>query len=76
MYTEQIGDSEYRRIDRDDWDELKGKRINGHGKIVGMTRAEGEHHPSFVTTEDGEPFTLGDLKYDVNWDGRHSFIDF
>ena len=76
MYVEQIDNSEYRRIDDDDWDELDGKRINGHGEIVGVTIAKGEHHPSYVITEDDEYFTLGDLMYDVEWDGRHNFIDF
>jgi hypothetical protein len=75
MYTESIDDSEYRRLEDDDWNEIKGKRINGHGEIVGITNAHGEHHPAFVTTEDGEPFTPGDLMYDVEWDGRHDFID-
>lgn len=75
MYTEQIGMAEYRRIEQEDWEEIEGKRINGHGKIVGMTNAEGEHHPAFVTTEDGEPWTLGDLMYDVEFDGRHAIID-
>jgi len=75
MYTEQIGNSEYRRIDDDDWEMLKGKRVNGHGKIEGCTVCDGEHHPSYVITSDDSFLTLGDLMYDVEWDGRHNMID-
>lgn len=73
MYIENIGETEYVRLESEDWDELEGKRLNGHGKIIHWTNAEGEHHPAFVTTEDGEVHTPMDLTYDRKFDGRHDY---
>lgn len=75
MFTKQIGESEYTRFESDDWSEIEGKRINGHGEIIGYTNAEGEHHPAFVRTDNGSMFTPAELKHDVEWDGRHNLID-
>lgn len=73
MYTEKLGDWEYTRLEPSDWTKLKGKRVNGHGRIVGWTNAEGEQHPAVVRTEDGSLFTPEDLAV-VDFDGRHGII--
>lgn len=67
--------SNYTRLESEDWDAIKGKRINGHGKISGLTNAEGEHHPAVIKTEDGALFTPEELKF-ADFDGRHGILDF
>lgn len=67
--------STYTRLESEDWANLEGKRIKGHGKIVTWTNAKGEHHPAFVTTEDGSMFTPEELEH-VEFDGRHRFVNY
>lgn len=74
MYTEQIGDSEYGRIEADDWDKLNGMRVMGRGKIVAYTNAEEEHHPAVLHVDGGEDLAVHELCY-VEFDGRHGFVD-
>lgn len=75
MYEEKIGDSRYTRLEAEDYEEVDGKRINGHGKIVSWTNAEGENHPAYVRTEDGRAWTPEELAL-AEFDGRHGWIDF
>jgi len=74
MYEEQLGDWTYTRLESEDWEELKGKRVKGYGKIVGWTTSEGEQHPAILHTTGDEDLTPEDLPY-AEFDGRHGFID-
>lgn len=65
----------FTRFDREDIEALKGKRIKGKGKIEGFTQAEGELHPAFVSTDEGEPIAAHELEY-MDWDGRHNELPF
>lgn len=77
MYEEQFDDgSTYTRLEPEDWEVLEGKRIRGHGEIVGWTNAEGELHPAIITTEDGSLFTPEELADEVDFDGRHGRVDY
>jgi hypothetical protein len=76
MFVETFPDNPetYERFEQDDWKKLKGKRTN-HGQIVGWTNAEGELHPAYLETDEGRYLTPGDLRHNVDFDGRHNVID-
>lgn len=76
MFEETFEDgTTYTRLESGDFDVLRGKRINGHGRITGYTNAIGELHPAVIHTEDGGSFTPEELEL-VEFDGRHGFIDY
>lgn len=79
MFQEELEDGNYTtaytRFEEEDVEQLNGKRIKGHGKIVSVTNAEGELHPALVTTEDGAMFTPEELATE-GFDGRHGFVDY
>jgi|APHM01.1.fsa_nt_gi hypothetical protein len=76
MFVETFEDNSetYERFEQDDWQKLKGKRTN-HGQIVGWTNAEGELHPAYLETDEGRYLTPGDLRHNVDFDGRHNVIE-
>jgi hypothetical protein len=75
MYEEEFEDgTHYTRLEQDDFDKIRGKRINGRGKIVGYTVARGELHPCLIHIEGGDDITADELPY-VDFDGRHGFVE-
>lgn len=75
LEIEKIGDTTYVRLGSRG-SELIGFRITGGeftGKIEGYTDAQGEHHPAFVTLDNGEPVAVHELPY-CEFDGRHGSI--
>jgi len=75
MFEEYFDDgTHYSRIEAEDFARLEGKRINGRGKIVGYTRAEGELHPSYVHLSNGDIMTAEQLQF-AEIDGRHNVVE-
>lgn len=75
MFEEEVDDgTTYIRLEPEDFDKIRGKRINGRGKIVGYTPAVGEMHPCLVHIEGGNDIAAHQLPY-MEFDGRHGWVD-